>query len=103
MPRDKAAQSSIVSWRVSGRSAITCKVGSVLPPIIATRTRSSPSAVTAGSINLAMAFVSVRAGLENHDLPLPDRSRPGPNVLTMSRRSEGDIGLSGESRKRVVA
>ena len=35
-----ASQSERLSWRVSGRSAITCSVGSDVPPIIATRTSS---------------------------------------------------------------
>jgi hypothetical protein len=54
---DRAAQSSIPSWRVSGRSAITCNVGSSEPCAPrsnhATRTRSKPKGFGFGAINAA--------------------------------------------------
>ena len=100
MARDNSAQSSIVSWRVSGRSAITCSVGSDLPPIIATRTRSSPSALAAGSISLAMAFVSVKR-LRNFKIPLAAGPTPArPQRLDDVEESEGDIGAGAAHRKR---
>ena len=52
--RDSFAIGEVELARVGG-SAITCSVGSDVPPIIATRTRSKAKAFTSGSINLREA------------------------------------------------
>src|SRR5688500_11662708 len=103
--RDRSEQSSIVSCRVSGRSAMTWSVGSDEPPIIATRTRSKPSALTAGSIRRAMAAVSVKqAPVEIQTLPLAkllgaEPFRAQPQRLYDVEESGRHIGLTSESRK----
>jgi hypothetical protein len=45
---------------VSGRSAITCSVGSDVPPIMITRTRLSPSACASGSMRRVIAAMSAK-------------------------------------------
>ena len=69
MRRDSRAQSSSVSWRVSGRSAMTCSVGSEVPPIIFTRTSASPSASTSGSISFCSSATSAMRAPENQSSP----------------------------------
>ena len=78
-PRQRA-QSSSVSWRVSGRSAMTCSVGSDVPPIIATRTRSKPRAFDLGLDQSVSAAMSVNAVLRHQNQVLSGRPRSGTSL-----------------------
>ena len=96
--RDSRAQSSRVSCRVSGRSAITCKVGSEVPPIILTRTSAEPLGL-GRRLDQSGHFGKVRHTLsgqnQNPSAPAPS---PGP-ASTSNDVEEGEahIGAAGRT------
>ena len=78
MRRDRSAQSSIVSWRVSGLSAITCSVWSSPRPNSRTRTSAKPSASASGAISRSSAGMSATCATFEH-APMPPE--PGGSDL----------------------
>jgi hypothetical protein len=90
------SQSDRSSWRVSGRSAITCRVGSEPPPIIATRTSRSrgfpPRARSARHAAMSVHPIS--------SIRLSDRPPGGPASTSSNDVEEDELYRLGREGKR---
>ncbi len=79
MRRDKSSQSSSVSCRVSGRSAITCRVGSELPPNHLDAHEREPFSLGCG-LDDSRQFGDVRHGKLRPFETKPFRAGPDPGT-----------------------